>query len=398
MAGLKAGGRPVAGRRVRRGVSRAGAKPCRQRSASTTRCVGFEPLPITRQPCRRRDRPLGRLGAWRGGWIAAAVVVAEVSACASTRPDSRAPHEVECAATSEDCAALRQRVRRLEARVRQLEDGSEASQDRSPGRANESLGAGLPVVKLTPPGHGGTEPPAGRSGAGTDHLDAGSTRELDAGEPSLAEPRESTTAETARPTAGTSSQPSAPDQPHASHAPVAVPLAAGEAGSGDPPPARYRLVGTRLVDLTKTSRVSERRRRGRARSGRADDPVLLAYREAMDLYHRGRYAEAERRFAQLARSHPEHAYADNALYWQGEAAYDQQRYADALAAFTDVVERYGGGNKAPDALLKIGLCYGRLGDRANAHDVLTQLIAAYPRSKASRVAKKRLSDYAETEN
>ena len=36
---------------------------------------------------------------------------------------------------------------------------------------------------------------------------------------------------------------------------------------------------------------------------------------------------------------------------------------------------------------------GRLGDRANAFDVLTQLIAAYPRSNASRLAKKRLPDY-----
>jgi TolA-binding protein len=57
-----------------------------------------------------------------------------------------------------------------------------------------------------------------------------------------------------------------------------------------------------------------------------------------------------------------------------------------------VVERYGGGNKAPDALLKIGLCYGRLGDLANARDVLEQLIAAYPSAHASGIARDKLSE------
>ena len=81
-----------------------------------------------------------------------------------------------------------------------------------------------------------------------------------------------------------------------------------------------------------------------------------------------------------------------ALYWKGEAAYDQHHYSDALAAFTEVVERYGGGNKAPDALLKIGLCYQNLGDVENARDVMTQLIGAYPAARASDIARARLAE------
>ena len=64
----------------------------------------------------------------------------------------------------------------------------------------------------------------------------------------------------------------------------------------------------------------------------------------------------------------------------------------ALTAFTEVVERYGGGNKAPDALLKIGLCYGKLGDAANARDVLSELVTAYPDARASDIARVRLSE------
>ena len=123
--------------------------------------------------------------------------------------------------------------------------------------------------------------------------------------------------------------------------------------------------------------------------------MLAEYEAAMGVYKAGRFKEAEIAFGGIVRNNADHDYADNALYWQGEAAYDQQHYADALTAFTAVVERYGGGNKAPDALLKIGLCYGKLGDHENARDVLTQLVAAYPRARATKIAKKRLADFSE---
>ncbi|PRP94477.1 tol-pal system protein YbgF [Enhygromyxa salina] len=151
-------------------------------------------------------------------------------------------------------------------------------------------------------------------------------------------------------------------------------------------PASYRLVGSKLVQATKRKSSTSKR------SSDRDSGVIKDYKAAMRIYREGRYGDAEAAFAAIVRAHPNHDYADNALYWQGEAAYDQAHYADALAAFTKVVEQYGGGNKAPDALLKIGLCYGRLGDAANARDVLTQLVAAYPRAEASKIAKRKLAD------
>lgn len=160
-----------------------------------------------------------------------------------------------------------------------------------------------------------------------------------------------------------------------------------EPGADAGEPQSYRLVGSKLVKATQSS-ASRSRPQARERGGK----VLRDYKSAMAIYRDGRYADAEDAFAAIVKGHPDHDYADNALYWQGEAAYDQAHYSDALAAFTAVVERYGGGNKAPDALLKIGLCYGRLGDKANARDVLTQLIAAYPRAPASKIAKRKLAD------
>ncbi len=157
-----------------------------------------------------------------------------------------------------------------------------------------------------------------------------------------------------------------------------------DAGTGET--ASYRLVGSKLVEATQRKPATVTGKKDR------DSGVAGDYERAMDTYRAGKYADAEAAFEEIVRDHPNHDYADNALYWQGEAAYDQAHYADALEAFTAVVERYGGGGKAPDALLKIGLCYGRLGDTANARDVLTQLVAAYPRSEASKIAKRKLAE------
>jgi tol-pal system protein YbgF len=158
--------------------------------------------------------------------------------------------------------------------------------------------------------------------------------------------------------------------------------------SGTPDTSRsYRLVGAHLVEQTKRKGPARPDRPRRDAQGRG---IVAEYEAAMAIYKSGDFVRAEQAFDAFARAHPDHDYADNALYWKGEAAYDQQHYADALAAFTEVVERYGGGNKAPDALLKIGLCYVKVGDLANARDVLTELVAAYPRARATDIARARL--------
>ncbi|MCH9686591.1 MAG: tol-pal system protein YbgF [Deltaproteobacteria bacterium] len=156
-------------------------------------------------------------------------------------------------------------------------------------------------------------------------------------------------------------------------------------------PARsYRLVGTRLVDLTRQHAPAGPDRPSHSAKGKA---IVGEYEAAMAMYKSGQPDRAETAFDAFAQTHPRHDYADNALYWKGEAAYDQRHYADALAAFTEVVERYGGGNKAPDALLKIGLCYRQLGDVPNARDVLSELIAAYPGERASDIARVKLAEF-----
>ena len=168
---------------------------------------------------------------------------------------------------------------------------------------------------------------------------------------------------------------------------------------GDAPRRTFKLVGSHLVEATKTKRpnsssrsTAKNKKKKKKRTTRSSGGPETAYKRARALYTSGDVVAAEQAFEAFARTYPRHEHADNALYWKGEAAYDQAHFSDALAAFTEVIERYGGGNKASDALLKIGLCYGKVGDRANAQDVLEQLVLAYPNARASAIAREKLEE------
>jgi len=322
-----------------------------------------------RQPKPRRARLIIL------GWSLPALLLA--TGCAQTSgqtedPELAAQRETALAQLRRENASLRSEIQNLQERLRLYEGGQGGYASTSVGSVSydsysvepvpgewESTPSDeprqLPVVKITPK-HRGVEhrsPPKGTASV--------------------------------RPSESTRPEPSAPAGQYID-ARGGDQAAASEAGGET---RSYRLVGSRLVQATKRSKP-----RSSGKSSQ-DSRVVKQYKAAMAVYRDGRFAEAEQAFASIVSTHPNHDYADNALYWQGEAAYDQAHYADALAAFTHVVERYGGGNKAPDALLKIGLCYARLGDHANARDVLTQLIAAYPRADASKIAKRKLAELAD---
>ncbi|MCX4241106.1 tol-pal system protein YbgF [Paraliomyxa miuraensis] len=281
------------------------------------------------------------------GWV---LMLACGCAGRAAVPTTTTPGEEPVLQLRRDNAALRRRVQMLEDRVLHLEQGGSSPGVMSSGGAagggddpvegHHTLadGRSLPIVRLAPQDRRAGSPPA---------------YEPDALDP---EPTEGGYIDDA---------------------------------SGDAVASRsFRLEGTRLVDLTREN-SSAPDRPDRSPKGRA---IISEYEAAMAIYESGQVERAEAAFAAFAREHPRHDYADNALYWKGEAAYDQQHFADALAAFTAVVERYHGGNKAPDALLKIGLCYRQLGDVPNARDVLTELIAAYPGERASDIARVKLAE------
>jgi tol-pal system protein YbgF len=110
------------------------------------------------------------------------------------------------------------------------------------------------------------------------------------------------------------------------------------------------------------------------------------YKLARSKYLSGKLSEAASAFKAFINRYTRHDYADNALYWLGECFYDMKNYRLALKMFRRVVEEYPTGNKAPDALLKMGFSYLKLKEKGNARTILAQLVDSFPRSQVARLA------------
>ncbi|MAC25996.1 MAG: tol-pal system protein, partial [Myxococcales bacterium] len=63
-----------------------------------------------------------------------------------------------------------------------------------------------------------------------------------------------------------------------------------------------------------------------------------------------------------------------------------RRYPAARAAFEAYLRAHPSGEKAPDALLKIGLCHQRMGDGMAARRAYERLRREHPQSVAARLA------------
>jgi len=126
------------------------------------------------------------------------------------------------------------------------------------------------------------------------------------------------------------------------------------------------------------------------RAAPAAEPLAL-YKSAYEELRAGRHEEAERGFRDFVRRYPHHDYADNAQYWLGECFYDQKRYDKAAPEFRTVLTRWPTGNKAPDAMLKLGFSLLALGDADKGGKVLREVPATYPRTEAARLASERLA-------
>jgi tol-pal system protein YbgF len=107
--------------------------------------------------------------------------------------------------------------------------------------------------------------------------------------------------------------------------------------------------------------------------------------DAETLYQRGYgallqkdYAGAEGAFSQLVAAHPDNPLAGNAQYWIGETYYARGQYKNAADAFLKGYKKYKSGEKAPDALLKLGMALAQLGQKDAACSTFNELKIKFP--------------------
>ncbi len=116
------------------------------------------------------------------------------------------------------------------------------------------------------------------------------------------------------------------------------------------------------------------------------------YAAAYDLFREGKYEKSREAFESFLRQHPETEFSDNAQFWIGECYYFEKKYEKAIVEYDKVVKNFPEGSKVPYALLKQGLSFLRLGDKASAKLLLQQVIKDFPNTSQARIARTRLAE------
>jgi len=113
------------------------------------------------------------------------------------------------------------------------------------------------------------------------------------------------------------------------------------------------------------------------------------YQSANAWMLRGNYAQAEAEFSEYVKKYPKTDLSDNSQYWKAVSIARQNRPADAVKAFMELVRDYPLSNKAPVALWRIAEIQIKMGKMDEAVFTLENLREAYPDSvEATQVEQK----------
>jgi tol-pal system protein YbgF len=154
----------------------------------------------------------------------------------------------------------------------------------------------------------------------------------------------------------------------------------GVAGSAPSRPRASKSNGRARIEESDPSDV----RTDGPRSSALDPDAKKAYETALAQVQAHQYDRGLEGLNAFLVRWPDHPYAENAMYWRGEAYFAQGEYLRAAEQFDAVVARFGSGSKAPDALLKVGMCHDRLGASQRAREYWDRLKRDYPRSDAAK--------------
>ncbi len=118
----------------------------------------------------------------------------------------------------------------------------------------------------------------------------------------------------------------------------------------------------------------------------SDPSVLITgsdydmYQTALQTFDAKSYDKARDLFSSVIQKFPDGDYADKSQYWIGECFFAQGNYQQAVAALNKVLE-YKNSEKADDAMMKLAMCYMRLGKNDLAAEQFQRLISRFPASE-----------------
>ncbi len=126
---------------------------------------------------------------------------------------------------------------------------------------------------------------------------------------------------------------------------------------------------------------------GKTEKRLSEDEIYASAKQAFD---HGDLEAAREKFQRIIKQYPKSQHADNAQFWIGEIYYREKWYEKAILEYQKVIERYPKGNKVPASILKQGLAFLNLGEKANARLILKELVLKHQKSNEAKIARKKL--------
>ena len=117
------------------------------------------------------------------------------------------------------------------------------------------------------------------------------------------------------------------------------------------------------------------------------DRFQAAYR----FYTNKQYEAALTEFSTFLSDNPNHAYADNSIFWRGECYLAMNNFLKAIGEFERLARRYPSSEKIPSGLYRIGFAYDQLRDQTKALEYYFEVVEKFPESDAARRASRRVS-------
>lgn len=114
------------------------------------------------------------------------------------------------------------------------------------------------------------------------------------------------------------------------------------------------------------------------------------YKLAHGLLEAGQTRAARILFEEFLEKWPRDAYSDNAWYWIAESHYAEKNYRDAALTFQKVRKKFPEGDKARDALLKLGYCFFAMEMYEESLPFLKEFVQSYPNSPLVRKARQKI--------
>jgi tol-pal system protein YbgF len=151
--------------------------------------------------------------------------------------------------------------------------------------------------------------------------------------------------------------------------------------------ARIRQLETQLVNTSPVTRANTSSPGYTRTSTSAENGFMAAYHNARAQFENFQYAQAIASFQDLLNRYPNHSLADNCQYWIGESYFGMRQYQKAILEFQKVFA-YSQTDKHDDAQLMIGMSYFKMGQPMEAREQFETFLNTYQGSEYTGVAQR----------